>query len=357
MGKRLLIPGAGTGASGNLIRSLRAGDPSLFLVGYHYDRFMLKASSVDKKYLVPATSHPGFVAALRRVIETEAIDLLIPISDSDVKLFSRLQGKIPCRLFLPRRTVIELCQDKYELTALLHSRGISVPATYPLTDLVEIPVLFRKLPAGPGVWCRVRTGFGAMGASLVENPKQARSWIKEWQERQGIPATAFVLSEYLPGRDFACQSLWKDGQLVLVKTSERLSYFIPASLPSAVSSVARLSKTVFEPKVAEVCTGAIRALDKKATGVFSVDLKENAAGVPCITEINAGRLSSGTNILDLTGKHNMATTYVRLGVGESVGIRDEYDVAEDYYMLRDLDTSPEIFHAEGLFEGIHEIGP
>jgi carbamoyl-phosphate synthase large subunit len=89
--------------------------------------------------------------------------------------------------------------------------------------------------------------------------------------------------------------------------------------------------------------------------VFSVDLKENAAGVPCITEINAGRFSSGTNILDLTGKHNMAVTYVRLGLGEAVGIRDEYDVAVDYYMLRDLDTFPGIFHADELFEAIEEV--
>jgi carbamoyl-phosphate synthase large subunit len=227
--------------------------------------------------------------------------------------------------------------------------------TYPITDPAQIGSLFRRLSARSGVWCRMRTGFGAMGASTVESPKQARSWIREWQERRGIPATAFMLSEYLPGRDFACQSLWHGGKLILVKTCERLSYIIPASLPNAVSSVARLAKTVFEPQVAEVCTNAIRALDSKATGVYSVDLKEDAAGVPCITEINAGRLSSGTNLLDLTGKHNMAHTYVRLGLGEVVEICDEYDVAEDYYMLRDLDMPPGIFHAEELFEGIVEV--
>ena len=309
---------------------------------------------MDKRYLIPASSRPGFSAALRGVIETEKIDLMVPISDSDVRVLSRLRAKIPCRLFLPRRSVIELCQDKCQLAAFLHSRGVPVPASYPITGLAQIGSLFRRLSNRSGIWCRMRAGFGAMGASPVENPKQARNWIREWQEREGIPATAFMLSEYLPGRDFACQSLWDQGKLVLVKTCERLSYFIPASLPSAVSSVARLAKTVFEPKVVEVCTDAIRALDTKATGVFSLDLKESAAGVPCITEINAGRLSSGTNIFDLTGKHNMAVTYVRLGLGEAVGIRDEYDVAEDYYMLRDMDIPPSIFHADELFEGIVE---
>ncbi len=355
MERRVLITGAGTGASRNLLRSLRAGDASLFLVGCYHDRFTLRMSSADRNYLIPAPSRPGFVAALRRLIQTEKIDLLIPNSDSDVMLISRLRRWLPCRLFLPRRATIELCQDKYKLTAFLRSRSVPVPATYPLTGPKSIERLFRRLHARSGVWCRMRTGYGAMGAVRVESPAQAQNWIRSWKEMHGTPATAFILSEYLPGRDFSCQSLWNGGKLILVKTCERLSYFIPASVPSAVSSVARLTKTVFEPRVVEVCTKAVRALDRKATGVFSLDLKENADGLPCITEINAGRFSSGTNILDLTGKHNMAATYVRVALGEPVDFRDEYDVAEDNYMLRDLDTPPGVFHAEELFQGIEEV--
>jgi len=355
MERRLLITAAGTGASGNLIRSLRAGDSSLFIVGCSHDRLTLKSSSADRKYLIPAPDRPSFAAALRRVIKREKIDLLIPNSDADVRLFSRLRKKIPCRLFLPRTAVIELCQDKYKLNRFLRSRGVPAPVTYPVTGPSKIDSLFRKFPARSAVWCRMRTGYGAMGAMRVRNPDQARNWIGSWKENHGVPAQAFVLSEYLPGRDFACQSLWKAGRLILIKTCERLSYFIPASLPSAVSSVARLTKAVFVPEVVEVCTKAIRALDKKATGVFGVDLKENGRSVPCITEINAGRLSSGTNLLDLTGKHNMAVTFVRLALDEPVEIREEYDVAEDYYMLRDLDVPPGIFHAEELFSGIEEV--
>ena len=355
MDRRVLITGGGTVASNNLIRSLRAGDPSLFLVGCYHDRFILKVSSADRNYLIPASGRPGFARALQQIIQTEKIDLLIPTSDSDVRLLSSLRRRIPCHLFLPRKATIERCQDKYNLIAFLRSRGVPVPVTYPVTDPKKIESVFRRLPSRSRVWCRIRTGFGAMGAVRVKSPAQARNWIRSWQEMHGVPATAFVLSEYLPGRDFACQSLWNEGKLFLTKTSERLSYFIPASLPSAVSSVARLTKTVFEPRVVEVCTQAVRALDKKATGVFSVDLKENASGVPCITEINAGRFSSGTNILDLTGKHNMAATYVRMALGEPVDFREEYDAAEDYYMLRDLDMPPGIFHAEELFDGIEEV--
>jgi hypothetical protein len=35
-----------------------------------------------------------------------------------------------------------------------------------------------------------------------------------------------------------------------------------------------------------------------------------------------------------------------------VGVRGAYDVAEEHYMVRDLDTLPDIFHASELFTGI-----
>jgi len=191
----------------------------------------------------------------------------------------------------------------------------------------------------------------------VKRAEQARTWIRYWKEMRGVPARFFTLSEYLPGRDFGCQSLWKAGELILVKTFERLSYAVAGSQASRLSSVAALSKTVFAPRVTEVCAEAVRNLDPKASGVFCVDVKEDARGVPCITEINAGRFSLSTNVYDLVGKHNMAVTYVRLALGERVAIREKYDVAEDYYMVRDVDTLPGVFHAEAFLGGIIDARP
>jgi hypothetical protein len=51
----------------------------------------------------------------------------------------------------------------------------------------------------------------------------------------------------------------------------------------------------------------------------------------------------------------MALTYVSLGLGEPVELCEEYDVAEDHYMLRDVDTLPALFHADELFEGVADV--
>lgn len=355
MGQRLLITSAGTMGSNNLMRSLGAGDPSLEIVGCHDDRFLLKKSLADRKYLIPPSGTSRWARALRRIVRAEEIKLIIPTTDADVRALSRVPGRLQDRLFLPGQAVIRRCQDKYRLTRFLRRRRIPAPVTFPVTDLRRLDHVFRRLPRRSYVWCRIRTGTGSMGAIPVRSPEQARSWISYWQDMRGVPATSFTLSEYLPGRDFGCQSLWKHGTLILIKTYERLSYLGTGSQPSQVSSIAALAKTVSERRVVKVCTRAISALDPKASGVFSIDLREDAAGDPRITEINAGRFSSATPIFDFTGKHNMAVTYVRLALGDPVYVGDEYDRAEDYYMLRDLDAPPRIFRADEFFEGIEDV--
>jgi hypothetical protein len=118
--------------------------------------------------------------------------------------------------------------------------------------------------------------------------------------------------------------------------------------------MAGLSKTVYEPRVVEICAKAIRALDPKASGAFSVDLKADAGGEPRITEINAGRLIAQAILLDSAGKHSLALTYARLALGERVTLRDEYDAPEDYYFVRGVDAEPLVFHASEFFERIED---
>ncbi|HSF06645.1 MAG TPA: hypothetical protein VLG10_12715 [Methylomirabilota bacterium] len=352
MQARVVVHHAGTGAANNLIRSLRAARRPVYVVGCHHDPFILRKSAADRNYLLPRPEHDHFLDALAGVIRTEEVDLFIPNNDDDVRLASRLREALPCRLFLPGYDVVELCQDKYRLNTFLADHDVPVPLTYPVTDRDPVEEVFRRLAPRSPLWCRVRRGSGSVGATPVRTVAQARAWISYWEDMRGVRPGSFILSEYLPGRDFACQMLWKSGTPVLTKTCERLSYFGGAGRPSGVSSVAALAKTVYEPSVREICAAAIQALGPDISGAFSLDLKEDAAGVPRITEINVGRFITLMNLFDLTGKRNMTATYVALALGEPVDLGDDYDVDEDHYFMRDVDTVPAIFHADDLFAGI-----
>ena len=351
---RILVMRAGTGSSNNLIRSLHAAAGDLTVIGCHSDRFHLRRSEAYRNYLIPPLDHPDLEHALRFVATKEGIDIVIPTTDDDVRTMSGLRASLPCRVFLPAPATVALCQDKYLLARRLQALGVPVPRTFAISHLGEIEELFARLAPASRLWCRVRTGTGSLGATSVRSVEQARGWIMYWADMRGIAVTDFTLSDHLPGRDFACQSVWKDGRLVLLKTTERVSYFGGAGGPSGVSSIGGIHKTVREPAVVDVCVAAVQAIDASATGAFSIDLKADRHGQPCVTEINVGRFLTGSPIFDLTGKHNMTATYVRVALDQPVQIDEPYDVAEGYYMIRDLDTLPMIRHADEMSQGIED---
>jgi carbamoylphosphate synthase large subunit len=350
--KRLLVMAAGTGACNNLVRSLKAGDPEVYIVGCNDDRFTLKQSSADRLYLTPPVTATDFESSLLRLLDHEKIDLVIPSGDGDVLALSKLREKLGSRCFLPEAKIIGLCQDKFALTKFLAARGVPVPATGAVTRLDRVGAIFKRLGRPRPLWCRVRVGSRSLGAAPVNTVRQARAWIRYWQEMRGIPANRFTLSEYLPGRDFMSMSLWRDGQMVLVTTFEKLSYFGGEAYPSGASSLSSLAKTIIDDRLVDISKRAIRALSPTASGAFSVDLKENAAGVPCVTEINAGRFFIGMTALDQVSKHAVASVFVCLALDGLVDLSEEYTTVPDYYVVRDLDTMPGIFSADDLFSGI-----
>lgn len=72
MNERLLVTSAGSGASGNLVRSLRAGNPALTIVGCHDDQFILQNSAAERNYLVKAIEKKwkAHAAAKKRAAKT-----------------------------------------------------------------------------------------------------------------------------------------------------------------------------------------------------------------------------------------------------------------------------------------------
>ena len=352
--RRLLITNAGTGPTTSLVRSLRAGDPSLELVGAHWDRFVLRSAEFEERYLTPHVEEATYVEALARVARDSRADALIPNADPEVAMASRHRTDLPCRVWLPADDLVVLCQDKYALAQHLRQQGVPAPRTVALGGLDDLESAWQTLGRPSRAWCRIRTGTGSRGATSVRDVDQARSWIDYWRTMRGVSPDQFTLSEYLPGNDFSCESLWQDGRLVVVKTTQRISYFGGGDRPSGVSSNAALAKTICDERLVEITCAAVRALSPDASGVFSLDVKEDAAGHPCVTEINIGRVFSTTVLFDLVGKHNVALLYARLALGEDPGVWDEYDVEPDYYFVRELDRAPTILHADDLLDGVQD---
>ena len=346
MSTRVLVMGAGGGASNNLISSLRSALPGVVPLGANDDPFTLRNSIADRNYLLSPADDS--IEGIGRVVTREGVDLIIPSNDTEVRQLSDGRDTVANGVFLPPKAIIELCQDKCDLAGFLAERGIPVPVSFAVTAKDALDDLFGALGGASLVWCRTRSGSRSRGAAPVSSARQALGWIEHWEELHGIDPASFMLAEYLPGRDFFCQTLWQAGRLVLVKTCERVAYFGAENSPSGVSSLYSLAKTVVDDRIVDVSVRAMRAIDPLATGAFGIDLKENADGVPCVTEINAGRLFFGMTTIGSLGKHNLVECYVRLGLGETLAFDDAYDCPPDYYVVRDVDTAAGIFHVDDI---------
>src|SRR5262249_47764284 len=351
----------GSGPCNNLMRSLLHDDSSTVLIGCNSDRFVLKQSLAQRNFLV-APPDPkdepsnAFDRELRRVIVGAPVDFVIPGNDDDALLLARLHERepLPCHTFLPAAKTIALCQDKFALYEVFRNHEIPTATTYAVHDRASVIAAWHALAPREFAWCRIRYGCASIGATMVRDADQAWHWITYWNMNRGVPVEHFTLCEFLPGRDFNVQGIWFEGRLVLIKMCERLTYLHASQNPSGVGSTAALAKSIWEPAAIATCEAAMRAVDPRAHGIFFLDMKENDANVPCVTEINASRFVMITNFHDLIGRYNMAGTYVRLGCGEAVHIEDPYDAPGEYYLVREIDTLPGIFAADELFEHIEK---
>lgn len=343
--KKLLVTAAGGGVSENLIRAIRTTDDSHFIAGVSCDQYALARASTDTKHLIPrADAEAAYAEAVRKVVDKERIDLVIPCHDTEVGTLSLYRSEIGTHLFLPSHEMVKTFQDKLSLNQELASQDIPVAETCHFSDTAAVERLFERKGSDDLLWCRLRRSSASRGSLPVKTKEQLDAWVHYWETMRGIPAHEFTVSEYLPGRDFAFQSLWNHGKLVIAKTCERLIYLAGEWMPSGKSSTPRVGKLVNEPAVNEICEAAVKGLDPDANGIYCIDLKENYNGEPCITEFNIGRFFMISPIFNLVGRYNMAELFLKLAFGEQVEIDARFrfsDIAEEEtYLVREFDGAP-----------------
>jgi carbamoyl-phosphate synthase large subunit len=218
----------------------------------------------------------------------------------------------------------------------------------PNTELVSSPERLRDLLKGDKMWLRASKGAGSLAALPVSEFAQAYYWIEYWKTR-GLDWDDFIISDLLPGKEYAWQSLWKDGELITSAGRERIEYLFGSRMPSGQSSSPTVAKSVHNDDVNTVGRMAVKALDPKASGIFCVDMKEDERGMPNVTEINAGRFFT-TSLFFTTADCNMPDMYVSLGIGEQLSPKpNKYNaVRKDLYWIRQIDCKQVMVKEEDL---------
>jgi carbamoyl-phosphate synthase large subunit len=107
----------------------------------------------DRKALVPRVVDPGYLGALRELVELHDVRLVVPLADLDHRLLAEHRGELGALVLLPGLETIRLCEDKYLAHRFFAERGIASPPTWTADELpadVPFPVLVKA-----------RRGFGS----------------------------------------------------------------------------------------------------------------------------------------------------------------------------------------------------
>lgn len=311
---RILLTGAGGSAAYNFYDSLKLADSDHYVVGADMKPYHLELIDVQKRYIVPGVADPSYVETMNRIIAKEKLEFFHPQPDVEVAFLARNREKIQAKTFLPDAAAIELCHDKMEFNKQLKDKGVAVPETVHITsqdDLKDAVATLTKIQ--PKIWLRATRGAGSKASLPINSFYQGDAWIDYWRNFRGIDYGDFMASEFLPGHEYAWQSLWWEGELVTAQARERIEYIFGALTPSGQTSSPSVAKTVNRDDVNETCQAAVRAVSDKPHGVYCVDLKEDAQGVPKVTEINIGRFFTTSNFFAHAGL-NMPQMYIELAL-------------------------------------------
>lgn len=336
--KTIIVTGAGGSASSNFVNSLRISPEKFNIIGTDINKYHIELNDLDERYIVPESKSSSYLNALNHIIEDRNVDFVHPQPDMEVLALAKIRDKLKARTFLPKTATLEYCQDKMRTTAKLAELKIPVPETYQVDSEGELDSIISRLQKrNQKVWMRATHGAGSKAALPVTAPLEAKGWIDYWASNKGIGYHDFIACEYLPGSDYAWQSLWKDGELLVSQARKRIMYLYGFLSPSGTSSTPSVAVTVHNSSVNETAHNAVRAIDEEASGIFCVDLKENQEGVPCVTEINAGRFFTTSNFFATAGC-NMPYYHVKLGLNEEIPKLPKYNaLPADLYWVRMVD--------------------
>lgn len=340
--KRILCTGAGGPAGINFTMSLRAAPENMYLIGTDSNALYLHLAITDNKYLVPRAKDPSYIDKLNEIISKEKIEFLHAQPDVEVEVVSENREKLNAPVFLPSKAAVKACQDKLESARVWKKKGVPVARTIEIHKEEDIDRAFAEF--GSPIWIRARSGAGGKGSTPADNRETAVSWINYWRGRK--VDWEFIAQEHLPGINIAFHSIWKDGELVTSMARERIEYIYSYLAPSGITGTPAIQKTVHKEEVNKIGTDAVLSIDPKFTGIASVDLKGNTAGVPCVTEINPGRMFTTSYFFSYASKilrkdyfANIPYLAVKLGYKETIPEIPKYNcLPADVYWIRHMDA-------------------
>lgn len=336
----LLTDAAFTG----LIRTLRdAYGANVRIIGLSGDPYTAHQELLDEFLVVKYSRDLDYVDRIIQIANEFSVDVMIPIITDELELLAEkrtyIEQSTNAKVLIASFNSIRIANDKGLLyDALSHSidpiiRDVVPPFRIAKTK-ADLFYAIRELKAsGRGVCMKRCRGEDASGfyrivdfipAADFFDEKDRRSLttddlenkLRSIGEDEAIPE--YLVSEYLPGAEWDCDVLCRDGELLCVTTRLNLQMF------GGLTSVLRVESN---PTLEAHCGRIVKEL--KLSYAACISFREDISGVYKLLEINPRMMGNilvsswaGNNYakmcVDLLNGHPISATVPKSGIVSSL---------------------------------------
>ncbi len=275
----------------------------------------------DAFYQVPLGTEPHYVDAVAEIVQREKVDLVLPTSDEEALALAQGRERIQqagARVAAGEFDTLTLFSNKIATYERLARAGFELPAWHLCRDKAEIAAAARSLMASHRA-CVVKPAVarGGRGVSVIRSDvtgattpfggrelhMDLETFLATRLDDAAAQAPAIVM-ERLEAPVYDVDMLAWEGRPIRVVARRRVDSALPNEGHVIVNHVEleRIGR-----KIAEAVT---------LTWLFDCDIMLNAAGRPCILEINPR--PSGSVSASITAGVPLLDDLVSLAKGESV---------------------------------------
>ncbi|MBD5226360.1 MAG: hypothetical protein HDS68_10450 [Bacteroidales bacterium] len=299
-----------------------------------YNLYGIYEGLYSKVYKVPGYNAPEYREIMQRIIDENNIEYAVIIPEPEVLYWSEHPFNVKFHRIPPKFAKSVL--SKFSLYSLLEGTGLT-----PRFQLVPKNVTPDSIHLTFPMWIRDYSEgtTSGMGSFMPKNFEQLSAWLKINEH-----VDTFMLSEYLPGRNLACFLLYDNGKLLKYGVAERQTYLMAKVAVSRITGNTSQGKLLNDTRVLDVARRAVEKICERTgetmNGLVVVDLKEDANGLPMVTEINIRHVAFTSSFAN--GGLNFAETQFLLLTGQPEKISEELtlEFPEDNLILRDVDGLP-----------------
>lgn len=339
---KILITGGG-GVTGRAIaRSIKLstlyGGATLISADIFHNEYGIHEGLFDRCYKLPHVDSENYASKFQELIERETPDAVLIMTEKEAIYWGKNKPFFPA-LISPYDFSI-VAGNKARLYSVLANENLVPHSLLYQRNEVSFEIIFKENFDARPVWvrCYEEGTSSGKGAYLVKSVEDAQAWFNI-----NSSINSYLVSEVLPGGNYACNMLLYEGKLLQHAIYERLEYFMPHLSPSGITGNISVGRLLNDQHILENSLAAIRAVEKHtsthAHGIYTVDLKGDTGNNPLITEINLRHTAATSSFAQ--GGCNMAEFQVAATVGRFEAIPShEIKFHPDNRLLRDIDGIP-----------------